>query len=129
VDDDEESRAIVTEYLERQRAIVLTASSAAEALGVIERQHIDVLLADIAMPGEDGYSLIKKVRSSEVAGTAAIPAAALTSFARQEDRQSALQAGFDLHLAKPIDPRRLIEAVACLSRDHQGSLRPAAAAP
>jgi CheY-like chemotaxis protein/anti-sigma regulatory factor (Ser/Thr protein kinase) len=122
VDDDDESRAIVAEYLERQRAVVTTASSAEQALGVLEHQHIDVLLADIAMPGEDGYSLIKKVRASEVAETAAIPAAALTSFARQEDRQTALQAGFHLHLAKPIDPRRLVEAVARLGAGSAVSL-------
>jgi len=66
------------------------------------------------MPDEDGYSLIKRVRASAAGETASIPAAALTSFARQEDRQLALQAGFHLHLAKPIDPRHLIEAVACL---------------
>jgi signal transduction histidine kinase/CheY-like chemotaxis protein len=116
VDDDDESRAIVTEYLEGRQAVVMTASSAAQALDVLERRHVDVLLADIAMPGEDGYSLIKRVRASAAAGTASIPAAALTSFARQEDRQQALQAGFHLHLAKPIDPRHLIEAVACLGR-------------
>ena len=114
VDDDDESRAIVAEYLAHQRAHVTTAASAEQALDVLEREHIDVLLADIAMPDEDGYSLIKKVRASTVAETAAIPAAALTSFARQEDRQTALQAGFHLHLAKPIDPRRLVEAVARL---------------
>jgi signal transduction histidine kinase/CheY-like chemotaxis protein len=123
VDDDDESRAIVTEYLEGRRAVVMTASSTAQALDVLERQHVDVLLADIAMPGEDGYSLIKRVRASAAAATASIPAAALTSFARQEDRQHALQAGFHMHLAKPIDPRHLIEAVACLGRPHQQSLR------
>jgi CheY-like chemotaxis protein len=83
---------------------------------VLKREHVDVLLADIAMPDEDGYSLIKQIRASEFPGTASLPAAALTSFARQEDRQAALQAGFHLHLAKPIDPRHLVEAVACLGR-------------
>ena len=124
VDDDDESRAIVTEYLEGRQAVVMTASSAAQALDVLERRHVDVLLADIAMPGEDGYSLIKRIRASAAAGTASIPAAALTSFARQEDRQQALEAGFHLHLAKPIDPRHLIEAVACLGRSHQHNLHP-----
>ena len=121
VDDDAESRAIVTEYLESQQAVVMTASSAAQALDLLERHHVDVLLADIAMPGEDGYSLIKRVRASAAVGTASIPAAALTSFARQEDRQHALQAGFHLHLAKPIEPRHLIEAVACLGRPPRSS--------
>jgi signal transduction histidine kinase/ActR/RegA family two-component response regulator len=118
VDDDEESRAIVVEYLEGRQAVVLAASSARQAFDMLRRQHVDVLLADIAMPDEDGYSLIRRIRAS-AADTASIPALALTSFARQEDRQHALQAGFHLHLAKPIDPRRLIEAVASLGRDHR----------
>jgi K+-sensing histidine kinase KdpD len=114
VDDDDESRAIVTEYLQEQHAVVVTAASADEALELLARQHVDVLIADIAMPDEDGYSLIRRVRASPVGQTASIPAAALTSFARQEDRQQALQAGFHLHLSKPIAPRHLIEAVATL---------------
>jgi CheY-like chemotaxis protein/two-component sensor histidine kinase len=118
VDDDDESRAIVAEYLEGQHAVVLTASSASQAFDVLHRHHVHVLLADIAMPDEDGYSLIKRIRASAEADTASIPAAALTSFARDEDRQHALQAGFHLHLAKPIDPRRLIDAVASLGRQH-----------
>jgi CheY-like chemotaxis protein len=73
-----------------------------------------VLLADIAMPGEDGYSLIRKIRALEQPGLASIPAAALTAFARNEDRQQALQAGFQLHLAKPIDAQTLVSAVATL---------------
>jgi signal transduction histidine kinase/CheY-like chemotaxis protein len=128
VDDDDESRAIVTEYLEGQHAFVMTASSVKQALDLLKRERVDVLLADIAMPGEDGYSLIKRIRASSTPRTASIPAAALTSFARQEDRQLALQAGFHLHLSKPIDPRRLVEAVACLGREHHRSIEPAATA-
>jgi CheY-like chemotaxis protein/nitrogen-specific signal transduction histidine kinase len=128
VDDDEESRAIVAEYLERQQALVMTASSVKQALDLLTHERVDVLLADIAMPEEDGYSLIKRVRASSAPHTASIPAAALTSFARQEDRQLALQAGFHLHLSKPIDPRRLVEAVACLGREHHRSIEPAATA-
>ena len=116
VDDDEESRTIAAEYLEGQRAVVLTASSARQACDVLRQQRVDVLLADIAMPDEDGYELIRRVRSGSVGGAASIPAAALTSFARAEDRQRALQAGFHLHLTKPIDRRRLIESVEALGR-------------
>jgi CheY-like chemotaxis protein len=75
---------------------------------------VDVLLADIGMPGEDGYALIEKIRGAEAAQVSSIPAAALTAFARAEDRQRALQAGFQLHLAKPIDPLSLVAAVANL---------------
>ena len=93
----------------------LTAESAAQAYDLLQRQHVDVLLADIGMPDEDGYSLIRKVRAMSAAA-ASIPAAALTAFARDEDRQQALQAGFQLHLAKPIDAQSLVAAVANLGR-------------
>jgi CheY-like chemotaxis protein len=115
VDDDEESRAIVAEYLTGQQAEVLMAASAKQAFDLLKRKHVHVLIADIAMPGEDGYSLIQRIRASAPAERACIPAAALTSFARDEDRQHALQAGFQLHLAKPIDRRCLIEGVANLA--------------
>jgi signal transduction histidine kinase/ActR/RegA family two-component response regulator len=115
VDDDEESRAIVVEYLRTHRASVREAESAAAALALLERKPADVLLADIAMPGEDGYSLIRKLRACPSSALASIPAAALTAFARDEDRQQALQAGFQLHLSKPIDPQLLVRAVASLS--------------
>ena len=116
VDDDDESRAIVAEYLHSHDAVVLTASSAGQAFDLLGRERVDVLLADIAMPDEDGYSLIKRIRAAAAPATAAIPAAALTSLARAEDRQHALQAGFQLHLTKPIDPRSLVDAVASLGR-------------
>jgi CheY-like chemotaxis protein len=74
---------------------------------------VDVLLSDIAMPMEDGYTLIRKVRALDGAA-AKIPAAALTALARDEDRQQSLDAGFQLHLAKPIDSVALIAAVASL---------------
>ena len=113
VDDDEASRDILTAHLENSHARVLTAQSAAAAMDVLTRESVDVLLADIGMPGEDGYSLIRKVRrlSQE---TASVPAAALTAFAREEDRRQALDAGFHLHLTKPIDADSLIVAVTAL---------------
>jgi len=120
VDDDAEGRAIVAEYLKNQQATVLTASSVRQALEMLERERIDILLADIAMPDEDGYSLIRRVRASATVAMASIPAAALTSFARDEDRQQALEAGFQVHLVKPVDPHRLIETIAILRREHLG---------
>jgi len=113
VDDDEESVRVVAAHLERHQALVLTAASAGDALALVQRERIDVLLADIAMPNEDGYTLIRKVRALS-APAAAIPAAALTAFVRDEDRRQALGAGFQLHLAKPIDPHALVDAVARL---------------
>jgi signal transduction histidine kinase/CheY-like chemotaxis protein len=116
VDDDEESRDIVAEYLQGHQAIVRTAMSAGQAFEVLQRERVDVLLADIAMPDEDGYALIRKVRACTTSALGTIPAAALTAFARDEDRQRALQAGFHLHLAKPIDPKSLVDAVASLGK-------------
>ena len=114
VDDDADSRELLAATLEHYGAAVLTAASVGEALEMLQKSSVHVLLTDIAMPGEDGYSLIRKVRRLETPGTADMPAAALTSLAREEDRQEALQAGFQLHLAKPIDSRSLVEAVASL---------------
>ena len=106
----------MAEYLQGHHAVVRTAASASEAFELLEREHVDVLLADIAMPGEDGYALIRRVRNCATAPLASIPAAALTAFARDEDRERALQAGFHLHLAKPIDPRSLVDAVVSLGK-------------
>jgi signal transduction histidine kinase/ActR/RegA family two-component response regulator len=117
VDDDEQSRLVVAAHLEAYNADVRTAPSTAEALDVLQNEHVDVLLADIAMPGEDGYALIRKLRSLD-SPTRLIPAAALTAFARNEDRQQALQAGFQLHLTKPIDAQTLVSAVATLGGRH-----------
>jgi len=74
-----------------------------------------VLVSDLAMPDEDGFSLIRKVRSRDTGRGGAVPAAALTAYARTEDRVRALAAGFQKHLPKPIDPSELIAAVASLA--------------
>ena len=114
VDDDEQNREVVAAHLAEQHASVLTATSASEAFDLLQREHFDVLLADIGMPGEDGYALIRRIRALSPPPTASIPAAALTAFARDEDRELALSAGFQMHLAKPIDAAALITAVATL---------------
>jgi signal transduction histidine kinase/ActR/RegA family two-component response regulator len=114
VDDDEESRSVVAAYLETHHAIVLTAASADDALEILQRDRVDVLLADVAMPGEDGYTLVRRLRALQASHVSTIPAAALTAFAREEDRQEALQAGFQMHLTKPIDAGSLVAAVATL---------------
>jgi CheY-like chemotaxis protein len=89
------------------------AASAAEALAVIERFRPDVIVCDIGMPGEDGYDLIRQVRANPA--TKGIPAAALTAFARPEDRRRSLLAGFQTHVAKPVDPAELTAVVASLA--------------
>jgi signal transduction histidine kinase/CheY-like chemotaxis protein len=113
VDDEVENREAMAAMLACEQARVLTAGSAAQALEVLQSSPVDVLLSDIAMPIEDGYTLIRKVRAMNGA-VSQTPAAALTALARDEDRQQSLDAGFQLHLAKPIDSAALIAAVAGL---------------
>lgn len=114
VDDEPDSRRLLARVLQRGGASVNTAESAAQALEALDREAHDVLLSDISMPREDGYSLIRKVRARGDS-QAAIPAAALTAFARSEDAERSIQAGFNRHINKPIDARGLIEAVSELA--------------
>jgi len=114
VDDDPDAREIIQRTFESCDATVVTAASAPEAIEILMRHDVDVLLVDIAMPGEDGYSLIRKVRALPSARKASVPAAALTAYAREDQRQEALAAGFQLHIAKPLDPPQLISSVAKL---------------
>ncbi len=115
VDDDRDSRDLVAATLEGHGAMVLTASSAEQALQILRSTSVHVLLSDVAMPGEDGYTLIRRLRTIESNGTSHLPAATLTSLAREDDRQEALRAGFQLHLTKPINAPSLVEAVAMLA--------------
>jgi len=111
VDDEADVREIVSAVLGRYGARVDTVASAAEALDALERSGADVLVADIGMPGTDGYALIQQVRA--LPGTmATIPALALTAYAGAADRDRALAAGFVLHLGKPVEPAELAAAVA-----------------
>jgi signal transduction histidine kinase/ActR/RegA family two-component response regulator len=114
VDDDDAGRDVVAMHLEARDATVVSAGSVFEALAILERERFDVMLVDIAMPEHDGYELIRTVRSMAEGHTAATPAAALTAFARAEDRRKSLESGFQMHLTKPIDAGSLVEAVATL---------------
>jgi PAS domain S-box-containing protein len=112
-DDDRDARELLALTLESRGAIVRTVSSAAEALDVIAREKVHVLLADIGMPDEDGYSLLRNVRDVERRQQRGrLPAIAVTAYATSTDREQALAAGYDLHLAKPVDPTALVQAVA-----------------
>ncbi len=113
VDDDQDNLQLLAMMLSGQRARVQTAASAEEALQVLEWYKPDVLVSDLAMPGEDGYSLIGKVRGMEILKH--IPAVALTSYVRIEDRARALSAGFNMFVPKPIEPLELIAAIANLA--------------
>jgi signal transduction histidine kinase/ActR/RegA family two-component response regulator len=112
VDDDRDTLQVLTALLTESRAEVQTASSAAEALEVLQRYKPDVMVFDLAMPYEDGYSLIRKVRASETRGGRQTPAVALTARVRVEDRAQTLAAGFNLFVPKPVEPSELITAIA-----------------
>jgi signal transduction histidine kinase/CheY-like chemotaxis protein len=117
VDDEPDSREVMAHALEACGARVTLASSAREALEILEHEDVDVLLSDVAMPDVDGYALIRKVRASTARRIAAIPAAAVTAHARDDERQRALSAGFQLHLAKPLELAQLTRTVEALARD------------
>jgi hypothetical protein len=119
VDDEEDGRTLVTTVLERCGAVVTAVNSVAEALKAIQKRRPDVLISDLGMPEEDGYSLIKKVRALTPDRGAQIPAAALTAYARVEDRMRVLRAGFQIHLPKPVEPAELVAVVANLSGRHE----------
>ena len=117
VDDEVDARVLLTTMLERCAAQVIAVSSAREALESIEIWKPDVLIADIGMPVEDGYGLIRKVRALPKERGGQTPALALTAYARTEDRARALSEGYDVHLAKPVDRFQLAEVVASLVTD------------
>ena len=114
VDDEMDTRDFISTVLEECQAEVKAVKSVSEALQVIIDWKPDVLVSDIAMPEEDGYSLIRKVRSQPQEQGGKIPAAALTAYARAEDRTRAIQEGYQLHLPKPIEPAELATVVASL---------------
>lgn len=115
VDDQEDTRVMVSVVLQRYGARVTTAASALEALTALQEQRPDVLLSDIGMPDEDGFSLIKRVRALPAERGGYTPAVALTAFARLEDRVKVLRSGFQSHLPKPVEPAELASVVATLA--------------
>ena len=115
VDDEADARALVKRLLEDRQASVRAAGSAAEAMALIRSEPPDVLVSDIGMPGEDGYSLIRRVRALGPEHGGNIPAIALTAYARSEDRLKTIMAGFQIHVAKPVDTGVLLALVASLA--------------
>jgi len=112
VDDDSDTLMLMTTALTRRQANVTAVSSAGEAIQAIAKKRPDVLVSDIAMPDEDGYGLIEKVRLLENGALQTIPAVAITAYAKDEDRERALSAGFQIYLAKPVELAELISVVA-----------------
>jgi len=116
VDDDSDTLTLMATALTRRQANVTAVSSAGEAIEEITRKRPDVLVSDIAMPDEDGYGLIRKIRSLEKGVSENIPAVAITAYAKEEDRERALSAGFQIYLAKPVELTELISVVARAAR-------------
>ncbi len=115
VDDEPDARALVKRILERCGATVEIADSAAEARKLFRQSPPQVLVSDIGMPEEDGYALVRYIRSLKPEEGREVPAIALTAFARPEDRRRAISSGFQMHMAKPVEPAELIAMVTSLA--------------
>ncbi|MCC6742877.1 MAG: response regulator [Acidobacteria bacterium] len=115
VEDTDDSREVATLLLEAHGATVTSVTLAREALAVLDVERCDILVSDIGLPFEDGYQLIRTIRarSPEKGGT--IPAIALTAFSRDEDRQASLDAGFEAHMGKPVEPDELVTIIKVLT--------------
>ena len=111
IDEHADDRELFRFVLEGCGAEVTVAKSAGDALDLVERVKPHVLSSDLTLPGEDGFSLIRKLR----AAGSTVPAVAITGYARAQDREAALAAGFDMHVPKPVDPTRFVEVIATLA--------------
>jgi signal transduction histidine kinase/ActR/RegA family two-component response regulator len=116
VDDEEDARLLLQATLLQYGAEVITASSVAEAIAALDRETPDVMLSDVGMPHEDGYSLIRRVRARPAQDGGGIPAIAITAYASAADRLATLTAGYQAHVAKPFEPREVASLVAELGR-------------
>jgi CheY-like chemotaxis protein len=121
IDDEEDALSLLRLVLETAGADVTTLASPVTALEAIAAARPDVLVVDLGMPEMDGFEFIARVRASSDPRIRNVPAAALTAFARSEDRTKALRSGFEMHLAKPVDPGELVASVATLARRAQSS--------
>jgi signal transduction histidine kinase/ActR/RegA family two-component response regulator len=122
VDSDMHALQFVRSSLEQYGAVVVTATTAKEAKAKFSRQRPDVIISDLVMPNGDGLQLIRDIRQLERANGRTTPAAALTALARADDRRNALSAGYQMHLAKPVDPFELVSTVERLARTTDGTL-------
>jgi PAS domain S-box-containing protein len=114
VDDEPDARALLRRLFEERDAVVITASSVAEAMTALQAHRPDVIVSDVGMPGQDGYELIRRIRALPPESGGRTPAIALTAYARAEDRVRAVAAGFQHHLSKPVEPVELIVVAASM---------------
>jgi CheY-like chemotaxis protein len=117
VDDDADNREMLAMILEHSGAVVATADSAADALRVLEREQFHVLVSDIGLPDEDGYSLLRRVRMLPKGRGGDIPAIALTGYGGHEERAQARAGGFHAHLTKPVALDEMLAAIVRVLRD------------
>jgi CheY-like chemotaxis protein len=121
VDDEPDALALLRVVLEAAGAEVTTVASPLDAIARIEETRPHVLVMDLGMPEMDGFELMSRIRASPSPHVRDVPAAALTAFARSEDRTKAMRSGFEMHLAKPVDPGELVASVATLVRRARSS--------
>jgi PAS domain S-box-containing protein len=114
VDDQADARVLICRLIEEYGGRCILAESGAEAQTLIAEEDVNILISDIGMPDFDGYELIRKIRSTHSAKIRNLPAIALTAYARADDRQRALLAGFQMHVSKPVEPRELVAGIASL---------------
>jgi CheY-like chemotaxis protein len=117
VDDDDDARELLASILEEHGYLVRAARNVSEAMKQFSEQPPDVLLSDIAMPGEDGYALIRRVRTLAPEQGGQVPAVAITAYTRATERTRIFDAGYTAHLAKPINPTKLVNLIASLGRE------------
>ena len=116
VDDNDDTRDVLQAVLEADGAIVSTAHSSNAALMALDAEQPDVMLIDIGMPIMNGFELVRQIRRRPVDSGGRVPAVALTGYISAEDRASAVEAGFQAYLTKPVDERALVDAVSLLGR-------------
>ena len=121
IDDEQDALTLLRVVLETAGADVTICSSPVTALERIETLRPDVLVVDLGMPEMDGFEFIARIRASNNPKVRDVPATALTAFARSDDRTKALRSGFEMHLAKPVDPGELVASVATLVRRHRAA--------
>jgi CheY-like chemotaxis protein len=114
VDDEPDGRLLMVRILEGRGAHVTAVASGPQALDLLQHESFDILVSDIGMPELDGYELIRRARSLDTGDKRPIPAIAVTAYARAEDRQRSLLAGYQMHLAKPIEAWELVAGIASL---------------
>jgi CheY-like chemotaxis protein len=115
IDDDSDAQSLIRMVIEREGAATRTASSAQQALALLEAEVPDVIISDLGMPEQDGLSMMAAIRRRSPQQGGDVPALALTAFARPEDRRAALQAGYQMYLSKPVDIEELILSIASLA--------------